>query len=174
MGIIEGALPRAGYVTNAGVPGAGTDEVWTLTIGGTPSGGTFKISFDGYTTAPITWSSTNATLIANIDAALEALPSIGTGGVVTAAGSLTAGVGTITITGAGNLGKKALGAFAIADNSLTGTSPTVGITETTPGVDAFGRGMPKGATVYDTTNNDLYVNIGTALAPSWQVVGAQS
>jgi hypothetical protein len=36
--------------------------------------------------------------VANIDAALEALSNIGTSGVVTAAGTMTNGVGTITVT----------------------------------------------------------------------------
>lgn len=97
--------------TNAGVPGAGTSEVQTLTIGGTPTGGTFRLAFGGRRTAAITWSATNATLIANIDAALEALPTIGTGGITTAEGSLTAGIGTITLTFAGNLGARAVGSL---------------------------------------------------------------
>jgi hypothetical protein len=169
--IIKGAM--RGY-TSAGAPSAGTDEVQTLTIGGTPTAGTFKIAFEGFTTAAITWSSTNATLISNIDTALEALPAIGTGGVTTAAGSLTAGIGTITLTFAGNRGKQAVATMTIADNSLTGTAPTLQIAETTPGVDASGRGAPKGAQLTDTTNGKLYINTGTATAPTWTVVGSQS
>src|SRR5436190_23792973 len=93
--VIEGAF---GVVaSSAGAPGAGTSEVQTLTIGGTPTGGTFKIAFDGFTTAAITWSATNATLLANIQAALDALPNVGTNGLVAAAGTLTAGIGTITL-----------------------------------------------------------------------------
>lgn len=169
--IIQGAA--RGY-TSAGAPSAGTDEVQTLTIGGTPTGGTFKIAFEGFTTAAIAWSATNATLIANIDAALEALPAIGTGGIATAEGSLTAGIGTITLTFAGNRGKQAVPTMTIADNSLTGTAPTLAIAETTPGVDATGRGAAKGATLTDTTNGKLYINTGTAIAPTWTVVGSQS
>ena len=56
MGIIEGAVARV--LTNAGVPSAGTDEVQTLTIGGTPTGDTFKLAFEGFITAAITWSPT--------------------------------------------------------------------------------------------------------------------
>ena len=81
----------------------GTNEVQTLTFGGTPTGGTFTLTFDGYTTAPISWSSTNATLVANIDAALEALPNIGAGGVTVAVGTMTNGIGTITVTFGGIL-----------------------------------------------------------------------
>jgi hypothetical protein len=172
MPIIEGAVQRP--ITSAGVPSAGTNEVQTLTIGGTPSGGTFKLAFDGFTTAAITWTATDATLVADIDAALEALPNIGTGGVTTAAGTLSSGIGTVTITFGGNLAKKAVNTITVANNNLTGTAPTLAVAETTPGVDATGRGAGKGALAIDTTNGKLYINTGTALAPTWTVVGSQS
>lgn len=171
MPIIEGGL---GPFANAGAPGAGTDEVQTITFGGTPTGGTFRLKFEGFTTGDIAWSATNNTLRDNVDAALEALPNIGTGGVTTAVGTMTAGIGTLTVTFAGNLGKKAVSTITVDNNSLTGTSPTVAVAETTPGVDAASRGMPKGALVVDTTNGKLYINTGTALAPTWTVVGSQS
>ena len=171
MPIIDGAI---GILENAGAPNNGTDEVQTLTIGGTPSGGTFKLAFDGFTTGPITWSSTNNTLRDNVDAALEALPNIGTGGVTTAVGTMTAGVGTLTITFAGNLANKAVPTITVANNSMTGTSPTVAVAETTPGVDATARGAKKGALLVDTTNAKLYINTGTALDPTWTVAGTQT
>src|SRR6185436_15715861 len=93
--LIEGL--KRGYMSS-GAPTAGVNEVQTITIGGTPSGGTFVLSFDGFQTTAITWVAVNATLLASIDAALEALPNIGTGGVTTAAGTLTAGIGTLTVT----------------------------------------------------------------------------
>lgn len=170
MAIIEGVT--AEILNYAGVPGTGTDEVQTLTIDAT--GGTFKLRFEGFVTAAITWSSTNATLLSNINTALEALPSIGTGGITTAVGTMTAGVGTLTLTFAGNRGKQAIGSLVtVANNSLTGTA-TLSIAETTPGVDATFRGAPKGQLVVDTTNGKLYINTGTALAPTWTVAGTQS
>lgn len=169
--VIEGALD--GY-TSAGAPVAGTDAVQTLTIGGTPTGGTFKLALEGFTTAAITWSATNATLLANIDAALEALPSIGTGGVTTAAGTLTAGIGTITLTFTGDRGKQPVTLATVADNSLTGTSPTLALATTTPGVRPSGQGAAIGATLTDTTNGKLYINTGTAAAPTWTVTGTQT
>lgn len=169
--IIEGAYE--GYFS-AGAPSSGTSEVQTLTIGGTPTGGTFKLAYDGYNTAAITWSATNATLIANIDAALEALPNIGTGGIVTAAGTVTAGIGTITLTFGGNQAFKVVNTITVANNSLTGTAPTLAVAETTPGVTATGRGAPKGAELTDTTNGIAYINTGTALAPTWTKVGTQT
>ena len=108
----RGTRRAGGYAaTFSGAPAAGTNEVQTLTIGGTPTGGTFRLSYQGRRTGLIAWSATNNTLVANVDAALEALPTIGTGGVVTAAGTLTAGVGTITITFSGT--RVARRAFAV-------------------------------------------------------------
>lgn len=169
--IIEGSYE--GY-TSTGAPTNGTDEVQTLTLGGTPTGGTFKLAFDGWITAAIAWSATNATLIANIDAALEALPNIGTGGVVTAVGTMTAGIGTATITFALGLAKRAVNTITVANNSLTGTSPTLAVAETTPGVDASGLGAGVGALLV-RDNGVLYINTAAADAsPVWTVVGTQS
>lgn len=172
MPIIEGALGTP--LTNAGAPSNGTDEVQTLTIGGTPTGGTFQLAYDGFTSGAITWSATNATLLANINAALAAMANIGASGLTAAAGTLTSGIGTITLTAGGNLTKKALNLLTVANNSLTGTSPTLAIAETTAGVDATGRGQGAGALLIDTTNKKLYINAGTALAPTWTVSGTQT
>lgn len=169
--IIEGVM--RGYSTE-GAPTAGVNEVQTLTIGGTPTGGTFKLAFDGFTTAAIAWSSTNNTLRDNVDAALEALPNIGTGGVTTAVGTMTAGIGTLTVTFAGNLAALAVPTITVADNSLTGTSPTLAVAETTAGVTPSGKGAPTGAHLTDTTNGIEYINTGTALAPTWTKVGTQT
>jgi len=168
---IEGHL---GPYANAGAPVQGTNEVQTLTIGGTPSGGTFKLAFDGYTSGAITWSATNATLLANIQAALDAMPNVGTNGIVAAEGSLTAGIGTITLTFGGNLINLAVATMTVANNSLTGSSPTLAVAETTPGVTATMRGAAKGALLIDITNAKLYINTNTALDPTWTVVGSQS
>jgi hypothetical protein len=168
---IEGHI---GPYAIAGVPGAGTSEVQTLELSGTPTEGTFKLAFDGYTTAAITWTATDNTLIAAIDAALEALPNIGTGGVTVADGTLTSGIGTVTITFGGNLAKMVVPLITVADDSLVGTDAAVAVTETTAGVTADFRGASKGALVVDTTNAKLYINTGTALSPTWTVVGTQS
>lgn len=156
-----------GVYTFAGTPSAGTSEVQTATFGGTPTGGTFVLGFKGQRTAAISWSATNNTLVANIDAALEALSTIGVGNVTTAVGTMTAGIGTITVTFAGTLAKKAVNPITVVTNSLTGTTPTLVVTETTPGVDATGRGASKGQLLVDTATGALYVNTGTASAPTW-------
>jgi hypothetical protein len=167
--IIEGGM--RGY-SSTGAPTAGTTEVQTITFGGTPTGGTFTITFGAFTTAAITWVNVNATLVSNIDTALEALPNIGTGGITTAVGTMTAGIGTITMTFAGNNAVRAQ-SLMVATSSLTGTAPTVAITETTPGVNASGAGAAIGAMLV-RDNGVLYINTGTAVAPTWTVVGTQT
>jgi len=168
--VIDGALGSGGYAS-AGVPVAGTDAIQTITIGGTPTGGTFTLTFEGFTTGAIAWSATNATLIANIDAALELLPNVGTGGVTTAVATMTAGIGTATVTFTGR-GKQPIALMTVT-SSLTGTAPTVAVATTTPGVRADGLNAPKGATLTDATNGKLYINTGSATAPTWTLVGAQ-
>lgn len=169
--VIEGVYSRP-YV-NAGAPTAGTNEVQTLTIGGTPTGGTFKLAFGSMVTAAITWSATNATLIANMNTALDAV--FGTASIVAAVGTMTAGIGTATLTFSGNeYAKRAVPNMTVALNSLTGTSPTLAIAETTPGVDASGLGAPKGGMLIDSTNGKLYVNTGTDTTPTWTVAGTQT
>lgn len=162
--IIEGV--ERGY-RSAGAPTAGTNEVQTLTIGGTPTGGTYKLSLDGNKTAAITWSATNATLLSNLNTALDALPW-GASAIVATAGTLTAGIGTVLLTFSGGaLAKRAVNTMAVADNSLTGTAPTLAIAETTPGVDASGLGAGAGALLIDTSNGALYQNTGGATTPTW-------
>lgn len=172
MPIIDGAKKN---LETAGAPSAGTDEIQTITIGGTPTSGTFTLTFDGHTTAPITWSATNNTLIANVDAALGALANIGgAANVTTADATLSSGIGTFTVTFVAARGKMAVALMTADYSALVGTNPTVAVAETTPGVTASFRGSPKGATLTDTTNGVAYVNTGTAAAPTWTKVGTQS
>jgi len=157
--------------SSAGAPVAGTNEVQTLTLGGTPTGGTFALSFKGFATAAIPWNATNATLIASIKSALEALATVGAGALTVAAGTLTAGIGTVTITfSGGNVQKKAQPNIVVAGNSLTGTSPTVGVAETTPGVNADGLGAPAGSMLTRTDTGAIYQQNGTAAAPNWVAI----
>jgi hypothetical protein len=151
----------------AGVPGNGTDGVTTVTIGGTPTGGTFYLGCGGFVTGAITWSNVNATLVAAIDAALEALASIGTGGVTTAATTLTAGIGALTCTYAGTNAKRRKPPVVVVRSELTGTNPTIAAVETTPGVDAYGIGLPLDAVVVNGATGLGYKNTGTAANPVW-------
>lgn len=165
MPIIEGTY---GPFAVSGVPSNGTDAVFTLTFAAGTDGGTFKLAKDGYTTAAISWSSTNNTLIANIDAALEALPNVPASGVTTAVGTMTNGIGTITVTMAGTLGKRVATPITVADDSLTGSGAEVTIEETTPGVTATGWGCLPGALAVDTdSTGKLYKNTSATRFPTW-------
>ena len=166
MGIIEGVT--AEILNHAGVPSAGTDEVQTLTIDA--SGGTFKLAFEGFITSAISWSATNNTLVSNIDTALEAIASVGTGNVTTAVHNMTAGIGTISLTLAGNLLSKAVTAPTVT-SSLTGSTPTLTVTQAVAGVDATFRGCPVGTQVLNTLTGDVYINTSTTLTPTWVDAG---
>lgn len=111
----------------AAVPVAGTDEVQTITVTGTPTGGTFTLTFSGQTTAAIAY---NASASA-VQSALEALSNIATGDVVCAGGPLPGTPVTVTFGGAYD-GANVPQMTATA--SFTGgTSPAVTVTTTTPG-----------------------------------------
>lgn len=148
-----------------GAPVAGTNEVQTLTIGGTPTGGTFRLSLEGRAHAAVTWVNVNATLLAAMNTAFD--NAFGTGSVVATAGTLAAGIGTVVLTFGGNYAARAVPTMAVAENAMTGTGPTLAIAETTPGVDATARGAPKGALLIDTNSGTLFQNTGTGLAPVW-------
>jgi phage tail protein X len=111
----------AGTAAPAGV--AGTAGVQTVTITGTPTGGTFTLTWNGLTTAPIAY---NATASA-VAAAVNALP--GAASVTATGGPLPTGV---VLTFPALISQAALTANGAA---LTGgTTPAVTVAQTTPGV----------------------------------------
>jgi hypothetical protein len=165
--IIEGTY---GPYYNAGAPSAGTNEVQTATLGGTGSGSTFKLKLDGVSTAAIAWSATNATLLANINAALDA--AFGASQIVATDSTLSSGLGDLLLTFSGsNFSKSAVNTMTA--EVVTG-SLTVSVAETTAGVNATARGALAGASLTDTTNSVAYINTGTANAPTWTKIGTQS
>lgn len=167
------AIKTVSLYANTGAPVNGTNEIDTLTIQSGTSAGTFTLTVaGGRTTANIAWSATDATLIANIDAALEALPQIGVGGVTTAAGTGSSGIGTYTITLTGKNAAQDFALLSIGTNALTGgTAPT--ITTTTAGVAGTFVNAPAGTLLEDTTNGELYQNISATVgSPNWQYRGS--
>lgn len=172
MAILTGGLIAEGTTaqrTTEGAPSAGTNAVQTLTITGTPTGGTFTLSFGGETTAAI---ARNAAASA-VQSALLALRAFDTGDVVASGGALP---GTaVVLTFGGNYARTVVPLITANGAALTGgTSPTAAVAETTAGVKATERGAAKGTILTDTTNGVVYVNTGTALAPTWTVVGTQT
>lgn len=112
---------------------AGTvDEVQTLTITGTPTGGTFKLSFRGQKTGTIAYNANAAA----VQSALQALGTIGGGNVTCGGGTLP---GTpVTITFAGALADQAVPTIVATDQAFTGgTAPAATVTETTAGLGQY-------------------------------------
>lgn len=104
---------------------AGADEVQTLTITGTPTGGTWTASFLGEATGNLAHNASAAT----VATALKALPTIGVDNV-TVSGS--AG-GPYTVTFVGELAKTNVPLVVTADALTGGTSPEVTVAQTTAG-----------------------------------------
>lgn len=150
-----------------GAPSNGASEVQTLTIGGTPTSGTFTLGFNGEETAAITWSSTNSTLISNIETALKALDSIGASDVTVEDVDLASGIGSVTITFGGGLENLALPTITVEDNSLEGTDPDVAVAQSVAGATPTARGAAEGAILEDTASGTRYINNGTATSPIW-------
>jgi uncharacterized phage protein gp47/JayE len=106
---------------------AGTDEVQDITFSATPTGGSFKLNYDGQITAAILFSE-GAT---EVQAALRNLSNTSDTGI-TVSGSFAAG---FTVTFGGDDGKQEQPILVEDSNTLTnGGAVTITITETTPGV----------------------------------------
>jgi cyclophilin family peptidyl-prolyl cis-trans isomerase len=194
---------------------AGTDTsaaVQTITFDPSVTGGTFTLTFNNVTSGPITWSSDTATLQGNIQTALNSL--IGSqpdsnnkatiGGVTSAGAHVLLQQGSPTVADVNQNSVSVTFQFPGPQNTmtadgtdLTGTSPTVSVSTTTPGVlpttvavqtIAFG-GTVTGGTftltftdqnsvahttgpiTWSATTADLVANIQAALN---HIIGAQS
>jgi len=125
---LTGASSPAATVASS-TAGASTAAVQTLTVTGTPTGGTFTLSFGGQTTSAIPFNATSA----QVQAALTALSTIGSGNLNCTGAALPAG--PITLTFAGTMASGPQATIALGTNNLTGGStPAPQIAATTPGV----------------------------------------
>jgi hypothetical protein len=125
------------------------DKYRYLKTTGTPTGGTITITATVSTAVTtVNYNDTGAT----VQAALRALPTIGATGV----GVTGSAGGPWVVTFAGELTNKNVPLITLEANNLTGgTNPTLGIVETTPGVDGSSAeiqtltlsGTPAGGTV---------------------------
>ncbi len=107
------------------------NEVQTITITGTPTGGTFTLSYAGQTTSAIAY---NAAASA-VQTALRALSTIGSTGV-----TVTGGPGPSTpyvATFGGLLSGSNLPQMTAVGSFTGGTSPAIAVTTTTPGASGF-------------------------------------
>lgn len=116
-----------GQVTTA------ANDVQSIATSGVPTGGTFTLVLEfpignKQTTAPIAWNASAAT----VQAALVALPNVGSGNVACTGGALPTAV---VATFGGLLGNRPVPVLTLGTNSLTGgTTPSVAVTHTTTGV----------------------------------------
>ncbi|MFJ5294556.1 hypothetical protein [Streptomyces sp. NPDC088348] len=128
--VMKSGIPL-GKVTASGLyaPYAGTtSEVQTVTVTGTPTGGTYTLTFSGQTTAGIAFNATAA----QVKAALEALSNINPGDVVTGGGALPGAAVTVTFGGQYS-GDNVAQMTASGTNLTGGTTPAVTVATTTGG-----------------------------------------
>jgi hypothetical protein len=134
--------PYTGWGTNQ-------NDVQTVTISGSPTGGTFTLTFNGQTTANIPYNATST----QVAAAVGALSNVGTPNV-TASGGALPGTGVV-VTFQGLLGNQAQNVMTANSSGLTGgSSPTVSVAHTTPGT--FAQHI---LGVFDGPDRDFFGNV---------------
>lgn len=109
----------------------GINEVQTITMTGTPAGGTVTLVVMGQTTATIAYNATSGAVQTAINNALLALGATAT--VAVTGGPWPGTAMIVTFSGAG-VAARNVGPIALGANALTGgTTPTISVAETTPG-----------------------------------------
>lgn len=112
----------------AGV-GSNVNAVQTVTITGTPTGGTFTLTYAGQTTAPIAYNANAAAVLT----ALVGLSNIASSSNVATGGGALPG-SAVTVTFQGELGNSVQPLMTANGAGLTGgTTPAVSVATTTPG-----------------------------------------
>lgn len=130
----------------------GVNAQWTVTITGTPTGGTFTISYGGQTTSALAFNATPDT----VETAVELLSSIGNGNVRV---SGTAG-SVYTLEFIENLRHSVTTAVTASGASLTGGTPVVTVTNPVVGV----------VDAAVTLASGLVVQIGDKVIPAGSVL----
>jgi hypothetical protein len=129
--------------------GSPANEVQTITITGTPTGGNFTLTFDGQTTANIAYNAAASAVVS----ALEALSNIDSGDVTGGGGALPGTPVTITFTG--QFANSDVPLMTANGAGLTGgTTPAVGVATTTPGVSVDLATLPAGYEDLGWVNSD--------------------
>jgi hypothetical protein len=103
----------------------GTDAVQTITITGSPTGGTFRLTYKGRTTGALAFNASAAA----VKAALSALSSVGAGNVEVTG---SAG-GPYVVTFKKDLSRQEVPAITATASLTGGTAPSVAVTQTTKG-----------------------------------------
>lgn len=118
--------------TNVVADGAGSAEVQTVTITGTPTGGGFTLTYNGQTTSAIAYNATAAA----VQAALRALGTVGAAGVTVTGGPGPGTAYVVTFNVAGNVN-----AMTATGSFTGGTTPAVAVTITTEGTNSLVRAV---------------------------------
>ncbi len=108
--------------------GYAADTVQSVTITGAPTGGTFTLSYGGFTTASIAYNATAATA----QSSLAALTSIGSGNVAVTGGT----GGPYAVRFIGTLAGASRTTMTAASSFTGGTSPSVSVVTSIPGGDS--------------------------------------
>lgn len=120
---VLGLVHRAGAAL---VPtGTGTSEVQTITITGTPTGGTFSLTFGGQTTPALAFNAATSA----VQTALQALSSIGSGNATVTG---TAG-SSYVVTFTGVLANSNVSQILPVGTFTGGTTPAITVATTTGG-----------------------------------------
>lgn len=124
------------------------NDVQTLTVTGTPTGGSLIIGFNGDVSAPVLFNST----LVQFQAILDAMPQIGAGGSVATGGPLPGTPFAVTFSGTALAGRL-MPNFTIISNGLTGgASPAGAWVHTTPGTTLGGAWASYNDALSDGTN----------------------
>lgn len=113
--------------THTFTPFDGDNEVQTVTITGTPTGGNFTLTFRGQTTAAIAHNASSAA----VQSAFTALSTVGAGNATVSGGPLPGTAVTITFSGA--LAKQDVPAITATSSLTGGVTPTITISTSTGG-----------------------------------------
>jgi len=140
-----------------------TNEVQTVTITDTPTGGTFTLTFDGHTTANIAYNASAA----NVQAALLALTNLDTGDVTVTGGP---GPGTpYVVTFGGTYANEGVPEMTAASALTGGTNPAITVTTNPQGSSGDPDVLP---TALDPLDHLLIVE--TTTVPPTAVCGLQA
>jgi len=150
------------------------NEVQTVTITGTPTGGTFTLTFGGQTTANIAYDAAAGA----VQTALQALSTIGASNATVTGGP---GPGTpYVVTFVAGLANTNVAAMTASGALLTGGStPAVAVTTTTPGAPTDIPLIPILASEVDVFLDNTWAGLGTTKLTSdfsaeWSVGGIYS
>lgn len=167
------AILGGGPLTKAGAPTSGVAQVETAQIVGTitlAGNATFTITSAIVTGSPLAVSVAVALNDTNDIVAGKAAVALNANAAVSAGFTATANAADLILTAKKAAANDATLNIAYTNGTCTGLTPDASSNDTTAGVKADYRGVPKGTVLADTTNGNLYENQGTANVPTWTLL----